>query len=159
MTCAATILAFWLTLPQWHLESFTPAERAAHYLPVAESICRVARNDNERAFLATQTEYETHLAWGVLDERCHTLGKHACDGGLATGPWQAHRWCPSAWTAPTRADRYDAGARCALRMARQCRTPEGWFAAQGGFRRCAADWARRRVPMFWRILEKLRLRP
>ena len=157
MTCPATILAFWLALPQWHGDSFTPTERAAHNLPVAESICRVARNDNERAFLATQAYAETKLAEAVLVEECHRMPPGSrCDAGLATGPWQVHKHCPEAWTAPTRADRYDAGARCALRMARQCRTPEGWFAAQGGFRRCAADWARRRVPMFWRIVAKLR---
>ncbi len=159
MTCTATILAFFLSLPQWYGESFTPAERATHYLPVAESICRVTRDDNWRAFLATQAYAETKLAEAVLEERCHEMGKWACDAGLATGPYQVHRHCRDAWTAPTRAERYDAGARCALMMARQCRTPEGWFAAQGGFRRCAADWARRRVPMFWRVVAKLREKP
>jgi hypothetical protein len=157
LTCSATIIAFWIALPQWHLDTFTPAERAEHYLPVAESICRVARNDNERAFLATQTRFETNMAWYALDERCKDGPPGArCDAGLATGPWQVHAFCRDAWAAPTRAERYDAGARCALRMARQCRTPEGWFASQGGFRRCAAAWARKRVPTFWRILEKLR---
>jgi hypothetical protein len=157
MTCIEIILAFWLTLPQWHLDDGTLAERAALYLPVAASVCRVARNDTERAFLATQAYAETKLAKLVILERCHEMPAGVrCDEGRATGPWQPHKWCSEAWTAPTRAERYDAGARCALLVARTCRTPEGWFAAQSGRGRCKASWARKRVRMMWRMLAQIK---
>jgi hypothetical protein len=136
--------------------SASTEQRIAIYTPVAASICRVARNDMERAFLARQTYAETKLSEAVLHEECHLLGKLACDAGRAIGPWQAHRYCADAWTAPTLAERYDAGARCALRLARACRTPEGWFAAQSGRAQCKAAWARKRLPLFWRMVAQFR---
>jgi hypothetical protein len=165
MICLEIILAFWITLPQWHLDHADRAGRIELYTPVAASICRVARNDTERAWLATQAYAETKLARYVLEERCQDGPPgERCDAGRAIGPWQAHKanptaryqYCTEAWTAPTRAERYDAGARCALLVARTCRTPEGWFAAQSGRGRCKASWARKRVRMMWRMLAQIK---
>jgi hypothetical protein len=153
------ILLAWLALPQWHGDvgdSFQ--ERAELYYPVAAAICSVARNDTERTFLAWQAYQETRLARYVLESRCKDGPPGVrCDEGRATGPWQMYRWCSAAWTGTQQA-RLEAGACCALRLARRCRTPEGWFAAQSGGASCSSPWARRRVSGFWKMLEKVRTR-
>jgi hypothetical protein len=166
VTCVALILRTWLALPVWYQDTgLTLDQRADLYRPVAVAVCAVARTDTERAFLARQTYGETRLARYVLEDRCKDGPPGArCDAGLATGPWQAHRvspysrnqHCNEAWTAPTLAERYAAGARCALQLAKSCRNPEGWFAAQSGRGQCHAEWARRRLKLFWWMLEKVR---
>jgi hypothetical protein len=159
VTCAYLVLLALLRLAPWYQDvgdSFQA--RSELYYPVAVAICAVASNDTERAFLAWQAYQETRLARYVLEERCHDGPPGVrCDAGLATGPWQMHAWCTGAWTGTQQA-RLEAGARHALRLARRCRTPEGWFAAQSGRASCSAPWARQRVPGFWRMLEKVRER-
>jgi hypothetical protein len=159
VNCISLILRAWLALPVWYQDTdLTQDQRADLYRPVAEAVCAVATTDTERAFLARQTYSETKLARYVLEDRCKDGPVGArCDSGLATGPWQSHRWCAGAWKG-TQAERFAAGARCALRLARSCREPEGWFAAQTGRAQCHAAWARRRLPLFWWMLEKVRPR-
>jgi len=157
VTCISIILRAWLALAPWYLDAHESGEqRTELYRPVAVAICAVARTDTERAFLARQTYAETRLARYVLEDRCKDGPPGArCDAGLATGPWQSHHWCAGAWTG-TRAERFAAGARCTLRLAKYCRDPEGWFAAQAGRAQCRAPWARQRLKLFWWMLEKVR---
>jgi len=160
LTCPATILAFWLTLPVWRQDAWMSVEeRTELYRPAAVAVCSVGRTAEWRAFLAVQARYESALAEAVLRGHCETMGPGACDHGRAVGPWQVHGHCPAAWRAPTNQERLEAGARCALKQARVCRTPEGWFAAQSGRGKCVASWARERVRLMWRILAKVRERP
>lgn len=157
MTCISLILLAWLVLPPWYQDADDSfQERAELYYPVAAAICSVAQNETERAFLAWQAYEETKLARYVIESRCSDGPPGVrCDEGQATGPWQQHRWCSGAWDG-SRSERLEAGARCALRLARRCRTPEGWFAAQSGGTSCSASWARDRVPGFWRMFKKMR---
>jgi hypothetical protein len=158
LTCVDLLLLALLRLAPWYQDvddSFQ--QRAELYYPVAVAICAVALNDTERAFLARQAYEETKLARYVLEERCQDGPAGVrCDEGLATGPWQVWGYCKRAWTATYYEERLAAGAACSLRLARMCRTPEGWFAAQWGGRECVSPLARKRVPGFWRMLAQIK---
>ena len=173
MHCIPIILALMLSWPQYRLDrGDSPAARRALYRPVAEAICAVGKTRMERAWLAVQSDAETHGARCVLEERCRDCPRGArCDwcysgcrlgkpGPTSHGPWQAKiRWCPLAVLAPTLRDRYKAGARCALRTARRgfkkCGTIEGAFAHQRGSGRCHARWAAARARRVEAILGKV----
>jgi hypothetical protein len=168
VTCIQAILSIML--------SFQPAEsdkddnyqaRWSLYLPVAQAICSVAQTRLEVAWLLAQSRHETHWARCVLEERCKDckLGQR-CDwsfrdgGPTSTGPWQVkRRWCRLAVIAPTRLDRYRAGAKCALGLARlgraRCDSVEGMFAYQKGAGRCRAPWAERRAKTVEQLLERV----
>jgi hypothetical protein len=161
--CVAAIMGVWMTLAPWYGDRHdTPEARAALYRPVATAICQATEDPGGRAFLGAQTYWETRLARHVLEERCHEGPAGArCDGGRSIGPWQPRRWCGGAWDMSlTRAERYLAGARCALGLwwggLARCRRVEGGFVAQGGGKGCRRDWARRRVPLWRRLLGVLR---
>ena len=163
MTCVPLILALMLSWPQYHLDRGDPAAaRRALYRPVAEAICAVGKTRLERAWLVVQSYHETHWARYVLENRCSEGPPGArCDEGRATGPWQVHSHCAVAWRRTghfTRKQR-QAGARCALRVARmglrRCKTTEGAFAHQRGSGRCHAPWAAARARRVEQMIRKV----
>lgn len=141
MVTADAILAVLLSLPQYrgdlHADP-TPEDRARLLRPVAEAIAEVSKNRTEAAALIALAKHETNLARYVLDGYCHQGPAGArCDGGMARGAWQVHRWCRELWAGPESAPgRHLAGARCAIRLLRhgraQCGTLAGAFGVYAG---------------------------
>jgi len=153
---ASLILAAMLSLPGWYLDKDdTPEQRSELYRPVADAIHTVAKNRRQQAFLVTQAWAETKFARYVLEDRCQDgpIGAR-CDRGKASGPWQVWSWCKDAHDKSlTNAQRFEAGARCALRGyhqgARMCTGYEGMFIAQRGgmlgSNPCQKQWAIKRA--------------
>jgi hypothetical protein len=161
--CVAGILGVWLSLAPWYGDRHdSPEAREALYRPVAVAICKATEDPGERAFLGSQAYHETRLARYVLEGRCHDGPVGArCDDGRARGPWQVHRWCRAAWReTETAAARRVAAATCVLRGwrygLRRWGSPAGGFQAQGGISRAVTHRARRRVPLWQRMLAVLR---
>jgi hypothetical protein len=161
MTCIEIILAFWLSLPVWYGDRHeTTEQRLALWTPVAETICRIATADADRARAATQAYFEgARLARYVIEGRCHDGPPGCrCDEGMAWGVWQVHRWCGRAWnkSLPTR-ERRDAALRCALQAGhsglRSCRGDQGWFSGQWSLH-CTYRWAVR-AAMARRLRQRL----
>jgi hypothetical protein len=161
VTCIDIILAFWLALPGWYGDRhLTDAQRLDLWMPVAKTICRVAKTDTDRARAATQAYFEgSRLARYVIQGRCHQGPPGVrCDDGLAWGVWQVHRWCKRAWnkSLPVH-ERRDAALRCVLQAGRtglrSCRGEQGWFSAQWSLH-CTYRWAVR-AAMARRLLKKL----
>lgn len=157
MTCIEIILTLFLSLPRWHQDTGTREARTELYRPTVETVCRVGTNNSERAWLASQAYSETKLARFVLEERCSEGPHGACDHGLATGPWQSHGPV-EAWQAATQAERFDAGARWALRHARHgfavCGAA-GSFGFQTGRKVCSGAWIAPRVSLYRLAFQRL----
>jgi hypothetical protein len=165
--CVAAILGVWMTLAPWYGDRHdTPEAREALYRPVAVAICQATDDPGERAFAAAQAYHETRLARAVLEWRCGDMPEGMqCDEGTSAGPLQTKRHatkaCRDVWR-PQLSDvaRYEAGVRCALRGWRwglgRWGTPAGGFQAQGGISGVIKPWARRRVPLWHRMLGVLR---
>lgn len=158
MTCPAWILSLMLSLAPSRLDKHESHEqRVELYRPVAVAICGATKDRRARVWAVAQSYAETKFARYVLEGRCSDgPDGERCDEGRATGPWQVQGWCVPAWAPKaSRADRFWAGARCALRGYRyglhHCGTLEGAFAAQRGRGRCRANWARRRVALMRRL--------
>lgn len=121
MIPAPIILSAMLSLPPYGGDlADTPEQRIALYLPVAESIARVAKTDRQAALLIAQTFEDTGMARYVYEGRCKDGPRGArCDDGASQGPWQTSvRYCPTT--------NLDEQARCAMK------------AAGGGVTRCGA---------------------
>ena len=163
--CTALLLKAWLALTPWSGDRHESLEsRTALYHPVAETVCKVTEDDLERAMLGAQSYWEgARLARYVLEDRCKDGPPGArCDEGYATGPWQVHRWCRKAWNQTrSRAERLEAGARCALSAARAgrkaCGGLRGMFAYQTSIS-CSRlpPGTPARMSLTYRILEVLR---
>lgn len=180
--CTAFVLSLLLDLQVWYQDVDNSVETRTRRLePIAAIICAATSNPREQAFLILQGDHETHYAKYVLEERCSDGPKGArCDNGLATSPWQVHKWCRAAWpprggassrgSAPTapvgrllnsnhRFQRFLGAARCALQTFRaglaRCGTLEGAFHAQLGIADCSRPlWTVRRAERLITFLAK-----
>ncbi len=154
----AAVLAAMLALPVSFRDRIESAEaRRALYLPVAEAIAVVARNEREAAFLVADGWHESGgFARAVLEYRCQDIGPRACDRGRARGTWQVHRWCAATDVV--------GEARCTLRAARggvaRCRehvlSPAHAFFVGAAGRPCSWPWAGERVETMERVLRLLK---
>jgi hypothetical protein len=122
---AEAILTVLLDYPVWSGDvGMTGEERSAMLEPVAAAIVGAAGSPFEAAVLTATAWHECGLASYVLDDRCEDGPDGArCDNGRARGPWQIHKApCPALHELPLRSpERFDVGARCALRVWRGAR--------------------------------------
>jgi hypothetical protein len=165
-----TILAVLLSLPAWHGDVETPAERRARLTTVATAIATAARGDRQvAAALVVQGNFETHYARHVHEGRC---GQHPksrvgeCDRGESVGLWQARRgsWLPQErWESfkgadldsTTKAAQYAARAlRGGLYACGRLSGPEAAF-ARAATSRCTWEGAARRADEWRRIVGRL----
>jgi len=160
MTCTELTLSVLIMLQPWYQDAdMSIDERTDLYRPVAETICRVAKNRSEQAWLMAQAYSESKLAKYVIEGNCASGPPGArCDEGLATSVWQTHRHCVGAWKAGPPEQRRDAAARCAIRTARHGVTVcgiRGAFGFQSGRRICNGSWIERRVRLYRFVLARL----
>jgi hypothetical protein len=160
MGCFELVMAAFLALPTWRLDSGDSAVRVAQYATTVQAVCAATESKVEQAFLIAQAWHETKLAEPVVAEQCHRMPKgERCDEGQASGPWQVHRWCRAAWDqSTTRLTRFTAGAKCALRGFRRG-SRVSWalgFQAQRSSNPVAKQWAIRRAKTMATVLAKLR---
>jgi hypothetical protein len=158
---AAQVLSAMLSLPQYVGDRGESLEqRTALYLPIAESIARVAKNDRQAALLIAQAHEDSKFARYVIEGRCSEGPPGVrCDEGRSYGVYQVSvRYCP---------DRdLDGQARCALKAAgggvERCHgrgvTPihSLFVGLAGGGRSCTWEGADQRVRTYRKVLAELR---